>query len=140
MMRPITYFKCCLLLWSMTACFTVKSYKCKRPKSNDIWHVVGIYSACYNQTNRTELNHLAEDLDKTVEYMWKQRTHRKFGSYPKTFYSRKKGFINVTYISIDICNDFNRLPKIVEFIYLDWAFHYESWSNWRNKSYTLTSA
>ena len=40
---------------------------------NHKWHVVGIYSACYNHPNRTELNYFAEDLDKTVEHMWKMR-------------------------------------------------------------------
>ena len=133
----MAYFKYCMLLCSMSVCFYVKSDKCNRPK----WHVIGIYSACYNQTNRTELNHLAEDLDKTVEYLWKQRTHRKFTLYMKPIVCSKKGFgfINVTYISMDICNDFNRLPEIVESIYLEKIFHYESWSDKRNRSYSLST-
>ena len=88
------------------------------------WHIIGIYSAYYNQTNRTEFNHLAEDLDKTVHLMWQLRKRRRF---------------NATYISIDVCNDFNRLPKIVESVYLDEKYHYSSWSGYHNTTFHLST-
>ena len=38
------------------------------------WSVIGIYSACYNNNNRTESNKMAEDLDKVVKHLWKIRS------------------------------------------------------------------
>ena len=60
---------------------------------NQKWSVIGIYSACYNKTNRTKFNKQAEDLDTSVKYMWKQRA--------TDFFTDRKP-INVTYISFDV--------------------------------------
>ncbi|XP_066927358.1 uncharacterized protein [Clytia hemisphaerica] len=88
------------------------------------WYVIGIYSACYNETNRTELHHLAEALDKSIKFMWEH------GIYDR---------LNYKYISIDVCDDFNNLPKIVESIYLNESLYYLTWSEKLNKSYSLSS-
>ena len=88
-------------------------------------YVIGIYSACYNQTNRTEINQFAEDLDKTVKYMWNFQN------------SLMKN--NATYISIDVCDKFDSLPDIVQSIYLDKRYHFKSWSKMRNKTYYLSN-
>ena len=77
--------------------------------------------------------------------MWQQKGitlgYSKFGriSYRKGGHPELKGLINVTYISFDVCYDFNRLPKIIESIYLDNSFHYESWSNKQKKSYSISN-
>ena len=39
---------------------------------------------------------IAEDLDKTVEYIWKERAHRRVKVAGKS-HSKGKGFINVTH-------------------------------------------
>ena len=130
----LIYLKYLIIAFSTTFYYALKSQnvKCNLEKSHK-WHVIGIYSACYNQANRTELNHLAEDLDNAMDYMWKQRAHTRFG-YSKSY---KKGFINVTYISVDICNDFSRLPRSIESIYLNETYYYQSWSKRLNKTYNL---
>ncbi|XP_066933265.1 uncharacterized protein [Clytia hemisphaerica] len=89
-------------------------------------YVIGIYSACYNETNRTQLHHLAEALDKSIKFMWE---YESFLTFP----------YNYKYISIDVCDDFNILPKIVESIYLNESLHYNTWSEKLNKSYSLSS-
>ena len=80
---------------------TVKEAKTQRCQyeQNQTWHVLGIYSACYNQSNRTKINRLAEDLDEIVSYMWQFRIN-----------DENEGHLNVKYISIDVCNNFSRLP------------------------------
>ena len=76
---------------------------------NHTWYVIGIYSACYNQTNRTKQNVLAENLDKTVKNMWAgEGTIEALDEEDK---------IPVTYRSVDVCNDFNQLPKLIESFY-----------------------
>ena len=89
------------------------------------WYFVGIYSACYNETNRTEINHLAEDLDKTVQYMWNFHN-----SYINT---------NATYITFDICSEFELLPDIVQALYLDERYYYTSWSDKLGKEYNFSN-
>ena len=53
---------------------TVKSWEEKIRKCNQVtyqnYYTVGIYSACYNQANRTEQNRLAEALDATATNLW----------------------------------------------------------------------
>ena len=93
------------------------------------WHVIGIYSACYDQNNRTEQNKRAEDMDKTVRYMYERRAHG--------LLMYDTGPFNATYISIDVCNDFHRLPQIIESIYLNEEYYYQAWSRERNKIYNL---
>eukprot|EP00111_Clytia_hemisphaerica_P014795 TCONS_00043620-protein len=90
------------------------------------WYVIGIYSACYNETNRTELHHLSEALDKSIKFMWE------YDSFLTSHYNYK-------YISIDVCDDFNNLSKIVESIYLNESLHYNTRSEKLNKSYSLSS-
>ena len=92
---------------------------------NNTRYVIGVYSACYGQANRTELNLLAEDLDTTVDYMWNIKV--------------KDTKMNLKYISIDICMDFHRLPKLVESIYLDEEYHYETWSQKWNKTILVST-
>ena len=46
---------------------------------------------------------------------------------------------NKKYVSVDICNDFQRLPEIVESIYLDNEYHYETWSKKFNKTMVLSN-
>ena len=91
------------------------------------WYVLGIYSACYDKANRSELNILAEDLDKTVKYMWELKATSLH--YP----------ITTTYISLDVCEDFNQLPKIVEAIYLNETFHFKTWSQESKKTDSFSS-
>ena len=106
---------------------TSLQFQCDYEKDQN-WYVLGVYSACYNETNRTEVNHLAEALDKTVKYLWEVTAK-------EDIYSNDKP-INFSYISIDVCNDFKRLPKIFESIYLDDRFHYNTWSaKSKNKIY-----
>ena len=92
-------------------------------RSDQKWHVFGIYSACYNNTNRTKLNGLAEDLDQIVGYMWKLKA--------TDFYDEEDDFIkrrlNVTYVSVDVCNNFERVVEIVDMIHLDREYHYATW-------------
>ena len=99
-------------------------------EQNQTWHVLGIYSACYNQPNRTKINKLAEDLDMTVKHMWKLKLKK-----PDIY----KGHLNVKYISIDVCNNSGRLPQIVESIYLNETFNYKTWSKKSNKTISLSS-
>ena len=90
------------------------------------WHVVGIYSACYNETNRSEFNRLAGDLDRTIEHMWVHLDH--------LHWSR-----GATYVSIDVCNDFDRLTQIVEAIYLDTKYNFEGRRHGNLTSLTLSN-
>ena len=120
----VIIFKICAVDNELTECDYNKSHK---------WQVVGIYSACYNQSNRSKLNRLAENLDKTVEYMWEKRATDLFKRSGD--YSFK---INVTYISIDVCTDFNRFSKTIESIYLDRRFNYDAISKRSNTTLSVS--
>ena len=41
------------------------------------------------------------------------------------------------YVSIDVYDDFNQLPRLVESFYLSETYHYQSWSEKSNKTYTM---
>ena len=74
------------------------------------------------------MNELAEKLDGTVQQMWEMRAQGLYEDIDQ---------LSATYVSIDVCHDLERLPKIVESIYLDRKFHYQkSWSHKRNKTFS----
>ena len=120
-----------VLIYSNTG---VTGKSCGYP-SGQKWYVFGIYSACYNRTNRTELNRLAEDLDQTVGYMWRLKAT---DFYDKEN-TRNKIRINVTYISVDVCNDFQRVVEIVDKIQLDKEYYYATWSRRTRKFIHMSS-
>ena len=100
--------------------FTVtKGFGCNYDADHQ-WNIIGVYSACYNETNRTELNYLAEALDKTVKYIWGEKAKGSFLYFKKP--------TNLSYLSFDVCNNFTKLPAIVESIKLNKSLHYKTWS------------
>ena len=113
------FWKCLIILYLIAA---KSSQDCNYEKDHK-WHVIGIYSACYNNSKRTELNRLAQDLDVTLKYLW-NRTDVVLNNFE----------LPVVYHSIDVCDDFNQLPKLVESINLDKIFYYNTWSQQSNKT------
>ena len=105
----------------------LSSNQCDYPR-NHTWYVIGIYSACYHSNNRSELNLLAEKLDRTVEIMWSH------GGAIRSMGIVYKQQINTTYLSFDICYNYSRLKRLIESIQLDEMYHYKAWSRKSNQT------
>ena len=111
----------------------VESERCHAQRNQTTWYVIAIYSACYNKTNNITENHkLARALDKTVEHLWNLREIGFLGLWTLDNIKRK-------YLSIDVCNDFDRLPKLIESFNLDGYYHHDVWSRKSNATISLSS-
>ena len=102
-------------------------HQCGGNPTDHTWYVIGIYSACYHNNNRSELNILAEKLDKTADFMWRQRS-------PENKVLRHLKPISTTYLSFDVCKNYSRLQRLIQSIQLDEQYHYKTWSRRSNRT------